>query len=54
MYFTFQESKIWESGDPVDPNGDRKKIRAKSEMKARKKLPETSSIGRVWVLVGND
>lgn len=51
MYYKFQESHIWTHGDPVDPNGQRVEIRAKSEIKARKKLPVNSTVGRVWVMV---
>ena len=50
--YIFQESLIWEAGDPVDPLGRQVKIRAKTELQARTKLRrhKTSSLGRVWVL----
>lgn len=51
MYFEFQESKIWEGGNPLDPNGKKVMIRAKSENRARRKLPKNSSIGRHWILI---
>ena len=51
--FIFQESEIWEAGNPVDPTGKQVKIVAKTEEKARRKLrlKPTSSIGRRWILV---
>lgn len=50
MYYIFQESEIWTSGDPVDDSRKPIKIRAKTEIAARKKLPSPDG-GRVWVLV---
>lgn len=53
MYYTFQQSRIWEHGDPVDKNQPRKRIKAKSEEKARKRLPK-NDMGRKWILVATD
>ena len=50
MRFVFQESLIWEHGDPVDPRRPQKVIKAKSEPKARRLLPKPDT-GRTWVLV---
>ena len=50
MHFTFKQSKIWEAGDPVDPDGETVSVRAKSEGKARMILPSPGT-GRVWVLL---
>lgn len=52
MKYIFQESKIWEAGNPVDPNGKRVTIKMPKadEKKARRKLPPTD-LGRQWVLV---
>lgn len=47
--YSFQTSMIWEAGDPVDPNGDFKIIKAKSEENARKRLPD-AGLGRKWIL----
>lgn len=48
--YVFQQSRIWESGDPVDPHGERIKRKARSEDRARKTLPDPG-MGRRWVLV---
>ena len=50
MFFVFQESKIWEAGNPVDPLGKTVRIKAKNELRARRRLPETN-LGRVWILI---
>jgi hypothetical protein len=50
-YFTFQESRIWDGAKRVDPNGKRVTVKAKTDIKARKKLPTPSSIGREWIRV---
>lgn len=49
-FYVFQPSKIWEAGNPVDPQKDKKKIKAKTEAHARRQLPDIS-LGRVWVLI---
>lgn len=53
MYFTFQESKIWEAGDPVAPDQPRHRVKNKTEERARKKLPK-NGMGRKWILVATD
>lgn len=53
MYYTFQQSKIWEAGDPVDSRQPRKRIKGKTEQAARKKLGK-NDMGRKWVLVATD
>lgn len=52
MRFTFQESKILEAGDPVDPHGEVRtvKVRTDDEARARRKLP-TLDNGRKWVRI---
>jgi len=50
MWFKFQQSKIWEAGDPVDPYGQVKRIKGKSLDKAVKRLPDPG-LGRRWVAV---
>lgn len=50
MWFTFQQSKIFEAGNPVDPHGHRVRIKAKSEERARGRLGSPGS-GRSWVLI---
>jgi len=50
MHFMYQESKIWEAGNPVDVNGKWVRIKAKTEERARKQLPDPDS-GRTWVLI---
>lgn len=47
--FVFQQSMIFEAGNPVDPHGEVKTIKAKSEPKARRQLPAMT--GRTWVLI---
>ena len=47
--FTFQQSKIMEAGDPVDPMGEKRRIKARREVNARRQLPKL--IGRSWVLI---
>lgn len=53
MYFTLQESQIFTSGNPVDRNGQKLRIRAKNAVtavrKASRKRPTT--VGRVWVVI---
>lgn len=55
MKFHFQESKIYEGGNPVDPTGAKKTVRLQKddETKARTKLPRNLT-GRVWVLTGKE
>lgn len=51
MYFHFQESRIWEGGDQkADPSRSIHKIKAKTEVAARRKLPK-SELGRRWILI---
>lgn len=47
--YTFRQSKIWEAGNPIDENRDPITISAKSEGRARRKLPDIG-LGRVWIL----
>lgn len=52
--FIFQESLIWEgSANNLDPNGEVVLINAKSEARARKRLPKTG-LGRRWILVDSE
>ncbi|WP_433855144.1 hypothetical protein [Streptomyces kronopolitis] len=54
MRVTFQQSRIWEAGNPVDPNTDKVTVKVppgKGEASARRRLPQADT-GRVWVLVG--
>ena len=51
MFFSFQESKIWEGSNNIpDPERMAQRIKAKSEIRARKKLPK-AGVGRVWILM---
>lgn len=50
MYFIFKQSLIWDAYNSIDENQPSKTIRAKTEEKARRKLPVM--IGRNWILVG--
>ncbi|MGW4270835.1 hypothetical protein ACWEGQ_00355 [Streptomyces seoulensis] len=53
MRYAFQQSKIWEAGNPVDPNAAKVTIKVpanKGEAAARRKLP-LAEMGRVWVLI---
>lgn len=52
MHYVYQESRIWEGSTPhkADPNGAVKRVKAKSEERARKGLGKPST-GRSWVLV---
>lgn len=55
MRFTFQQSKIWEAGNPVDPETDPVTVKmppGRGEASARRLLPKPGT-GRVWVLVGS-
>lgn len=49
-FYTFQTSFIMEAGDPVDPRGKVVTVKAKSEARARRTLPDIG-IGRRWILV---
>lgn len=51
--YVFQESKIWESGNPVDPNGRVFKTKRRSLERAKKSLPIPGG-GRWWVLISID
>lgn len=51
--YTFRTSRIWEAGDPVDPNGQHAYIKAKSEERARRQLPD-AGLGRKWILTGEE
>lgn len=51
QYYTFQESLIFEAGDPVDLTSKTFRVKGRSEQKAWAKLPAPSSIGRNWVLI---
>lgn len=51
--YLFQESHIWEAGDPVDPNGRVHKTKRPTLPRARKSLPEPGT-GRRWVLLSID
>lgn len=50
MRYVFQESKIFEAGDPVDTARTKKVIKAKTEARARSLLPRPET-GRRWILV---
>lgn len=54
MYFTFQQSKLWEGGgDKFASDQKEHRIKARSEERARRKLPKPS-MGREWLLVEKD
>lgn len=48
--YLFQQSLIWEAGDPVDPRGDVHVVTARTLTRARRRLPAPGT-GRKWVLV---
>jgi hypothetical protein len=50
-YYKYQESYIWEGGDK-GPDKSHKiiKIKAKTELRARRKLPK-EDLGRRWLLI---
>lgn len=54
MRFTFQQSQIWEAGDPVAEYMPKIAIKVKpgpnGEQRARRKLP-SPEMGRRWILV---
>lgn len=50
MTYVFQESQMWERSDMRDPDGAVVPIRARSEKKARKKLPVPYE-GQRWALI---
>lgn len=50
MKFIFQESKVWEAGNPPAEDRPKRSIKAKNEARAKKKLPQ-AEMGRVWVLI---
>lgn len=51
-YFTFQEGKIFEAGNDVNPKGRKITFKTKNEKNARGKLPQPG-VGRRWVLIGD-
>lgn len=50
MRFIFQQSRIFEAGDPIDPNGEQRIVKGKDEQRARAQLPSPGT-GRRWVLL---
>ncbi|HEY9412393.1 MAG TPA: hypothetical protein VIP77_22635 [Jiangellaceae bacterium] len=51
--YVFQESRIWEAGDPIDPDGRVHRTRQRTLARARKHLP-APDVGRRWVLISID
>lgn len=53
MKYVFQKSKIWQAGDPIDPDSEPVTVKVqpgKGEEAARRRLPE-SGLGRKWILL---
>lgn len=50
MYYIFKQTYIWDAHRNIDENKSPKIVRAKTEERARRKLPHVQ--GREWVLVG--
>lgn len=50
MWFTFQESRKWDSSGTY-PGARKKSVKANSEQEAREGLPRPSSPARTWILV---
>lgn len=51
--YAFQESRIWEAGDPVDPDGRVHKTKQRALWRARRSLPAPGT-GRKWILISID
>ena len=54
MRYIFQESLIWDGAGRVDTDKKPVSVKAKSEEKARRRLPKNSSMGRSWILIGTE
>lgn len=52
MRYIFQQSYIWDGSatGTSDPNTPIVRVKARSEERARKKLPK-SALGRIWILL---
>jgi hypothetical protein len=50
MRYVFQRSLIWDAANRVDENTKPVRIKAKSEERARRRLPD-AGLGRTWILV---
>lgn len=50
MYYIFRKTVLWDAMRNIDKSHGPMTVRAKTEPKARKKLP--FEMGREWILVG--
>lgn len=56
MRYTFQRSKIWEAGNPVDSSLPAVTVKVPAgspERRARRKLP-LPGVGRIWILTATE
>jgi len=50
MFYIFKQTYIWDGARNIDEGKPPRVVKAKTEIRARKKLPHI--MGRDWVLVG--